>query len=140
MYLLKFCALVLALALLSGCASRHQEPIHGLYGLHSLTNSNIGIDATVTLKLNEGYLLLAGQQNTLSAPVDKENTVGPFTLIRSSGTAPDQFARILLNSLEGSTLASAANGNLLFIKNEMTAATFAPIPMPEGVEASPTRQ
>lgn len=140
MHIFKTCALVLALALLSGCASRPQEPIHGLYGLQSLTNANIAIDTTVTLKLNEGYLLLAGKQNTLSAPVDKENTVGPFTLIRNSGTPPDQFARILLNSLEGSTLASAPNGHLLFIKNEMTAATFAPIPMPEALEASPTGQ
>jgi hypothetical protein len=140
MYQLNSCIVITALALLSGCASRPQAPINGLYGLQSLTNSNIEIDSTATLKLNEGYLLLAGSNNTFSASVDKNNTVGTFTLIRNSGTPPNQFARILLNSLVGSTLASTENGNLIFIKNEMTAATFAPIPMPEGVEASSTGQ
>ena len=137
MHLFKSCVLVIALALLSGCAT-NKKPSTGLYGLKSLTNSNIGINVTVTLKLNEEYLLLAGLQNTLSAPVDNAHTVGPFTLLKSSGVPLDQFARMLLNSLEGSTLSNAPNGNLLFIKNEMTAATFVPIAMPEGVEAPPT--
>ena len=129
MHLFKNCVLAIALALLSGCATSKQ-PVTGLYGLQSLTNSNIGINATATLKLNEKYLLLAGQQNTLSAPVDK-NVVGAFTLIQNSGEPLDQFARILLHSLEGATLTNASNGNLLFIKNDMTVATFAPIPMPD---------
>jgi hypothetical protein len=128
MHLLKIGVLVIALSLLSGCAS-NKHLVDGLYGLKSLTNSGIPVDVTVTLKLNEKYLLLAGQQNTLSAPVDK-NIVGSFTLLKHSGAPLDQFARILLRSLEGATLANASNGNLLFIKNEMTAATFAPIPMP----------
>ncbi|CAA6690069.1 MULTISPECIES: hypothetical protein [unclassified Lentimonas] len=135
MHLFKISILAIALALLSGCAT-NSSPVTGLYALQSLTNSGIGINVTATLKLNEKYLLFAGQQNTLSAPVDK-NVVGAFTLIQNSGKPLDQFARILLQSLEGSTLTNASNGNLLFIKNDKTVATFAPIPMPDSA-ATPT--
>ena len=137
MHAFKIGVLAIVLAWLSGCASHTKPPITGFYGLQSLTNANIGVNVTATLKLNEKYLLLAGQQNTLTAPVDK-NVVGAFTLVQNKGKPLDQFARILLQSLQGATLANAPNGNLLFIKNDMTVATFAPIAMPEGVEAPPT--
>jgi len=136
MHVFKIGVLAILLVWLSGCASHTPPPITGLYGLKSLTNSNIGVDVTATLKLNEKYLLLAGQQNTLSAPVDK-NVVGQFSLIQNSGTPLNPFARLLIQSLEGATLTNATNGNLLFIKNEMTVATFAPIPMP-GSATTPT--